>query len=161
MLEEAIELKISLPVTVSVESSESEVLYEYTQTLFRNFNPAKVASATSNTLNCQRDGQDGEPYECVALPAQEQLYQQVRDTEGISIIPPKLAVSSSLNTNSSTVPEINKSLPSEHLYQPLNVENLDDISYEPLVVSPTPSSSGSDVFSSPTREPGRLVDVSA
>lgn len=151
--EEIIEVKTSLPVTVSIESSESEVLYEYTRTLFRNFNPSVVAS---HTLCCGRDRHDGDQYECEVLPVQEWLYQRVRNAEGVSIIPPKLTVSSSEDerhsNSSSKHSEVNSAFALHNEYQCLNVDKLEKSTYERVSISPLLTSSGSDVYATSTRE---------
>ena len=160
-----IELKTSLPVTVLVEASESEVLYEYTQTLFRNFNPAKVATLSSHTIRSQHASQEKDNYKYEVWPAQEQLYQQVRNAEGVSIIPPKLAKSSPKDENcsdSGNEHSENVSLcPPEHEYQSLNQKELDDSSnYEPIAISPTCSSACSDVFALTRSDSAKSVHVS-
>ena len=159
--EETVELKTSLPVTISIESSESEVLYEYTRTLFRNFNPSIVAS---HTLSCGCDGHDSDQYECEVLPIQEWLYQRVRNAEGVSVIPPKLAVRSSedqRHTNSkSKHAEVSGGSALHNEYQSLNVNMLERNTYERVAISPMLSSSGSDnVIAPPTSEPVSQVQV--
>ena len=158
--EEIIELKTSVPVTISIESSESEGLYEYTRTLFRNFNPSVVAS---HTLSCGCDGHDSDQYEYEVLPIQEWLYQRVRNAEGVSIIPPKLTVSYSKDewhSNSSTKhSKVSGASALHNEYQCLNVDELERSTYERVSISPVLISSGSDVFAASTREPMSQVQV--
>lgn len=89
-------------------------------------------------------------YAYVVPPAQVQLYRQVRNSEGVDIIPPKLGVFSHREESSSDKGTEDSGVftPSPgHSYQPINREGLDDDSY--------------DVFTAPTSEERKQIDVRA
>ena len=162
---ETFEIKASIPVTVVVESVECEILYERTQTLFRNFNAAaKVATISSHADSSQHSSQRNGG--SLVVPVQERLYQEVRSTEGVSIIPPRVAVSPHREENASDKgsehSDNSNPLPPEHIYQPLDVSTMEDSVYEPLSPSSMNSCTCSDVFLPPnTSEMAKLVCTSS
>ena len=117
----------------------------------------------SHTLSCGCDRHDSDQYECEVLPIQEWLYQRVRNAEGVSIIPPKLAVFSSedeRHSNSNTKHlKVNGASALHNEYQCLNVDELEKSTYERVSISPMLTSTGSDVFAASTREPMSQVQV--